>query len=139
VFIALSVVQLIGWGADSAAVAGAAGVGGAVAASLLSARLVRGSGLYAQLGDIEIRPQFLRHVVDDLIAGLVVEGAVPAADREGIQSRLATLRKGDPVSYCLITDYGKATAGTASIKGVRTKAKSDGRLLFTIRMRRSRG
>jgi hypothetical protein len=135
VFVALSVAQLIGWGAYSGAVAGAAGGGGAAAGSLLFERLRKVSGLYAQLADLEIQPKFLRHVVE-LFGGLVVEGMAPEADREVWLSKLATLRKGDSISYNLITDRGRAISGNAVVKRVTTKVKSDGRLLFAITMRR---
>jgi hypothetical protein len=135
VFVALSVAQLIGWGAYPGVVAGVAGGAGAAAGSLLFARLSRVSGLYARLADLEIQPQFLRHVVE-LFRGLVVEGMASEADREVWLSRLATLRKGDSISYSLITDRGRAISGNAVVKGVTTKVKSDGRLLFAVKMRR---
>ena len=138
VFIALSIVQLVGWGAYAAGVAGGTGGGAAVAGSLLFARLGKVSGLYAQLADLEIQPQFLRHVVE-WFGGLVVEGTASEADREVWVSRLATLRKGDPISYNLITDRGRAISGNAVVKGVTTKVKSDGRLLFSVTMRREWG
>ncbi|MGD0477552.1 MAG: hypothetical protein ABSB29_05230 [Nitrososphaerales archaeon] len=135
VFIALSVAQLIGWGAYPAAVAGAAGGGGALAGSLLFARLSKVSGLYAQIAGFEIQPPYLTHVID-WFGGLVVEGAASEADREVWLSRLAIIRKGDPISYSLITDRGRAISGNAVVKGVTTKVKPDGRLLFAITMRR---
>jgi len=138
VFIALSVAQLIGWEAYSGAVAGAAGGGAGGALSLLFARLRKVSGLYAQLADFEIQPQFLRHIVE-WFGGLVVEGATSEADREVWLDRLATLRKGDSISCNLITDRGRAISGNAAVKRVTTKVKSDGRLLFAITMRRERG
>jgi hypothetical protein len=138
VFVALSVAQLIGWGAYSGLVAGAAGGGAGGAGSLLFARLRKVSGLYAQLADLEIQPQFLRHIVE-WFGGLAVEGAVSEADREIWLDRLATIREGDSIPYSLITDRGKAISGNALVKGVTTKVKPDGRLLFAITMRRERG
>jgi hypothetical protein len=138
VFIALSVAQLIGWGAYPGVVAGAAGGGAGMAGSLLFARLGKVTGLYAQLAELDIQPQFLRHVVE-WFGGLVVEGTASEADREAWLSRLATLRKGDSISYNLITDRGRAISGNAVVKGVTTKVKSDGRLLFAVTMRRKRG
>jgi len=137
VFIALTVAQLVGWEAYSGAVAGAAGGGAAGAGSLLFARLNKVSGLYAQLADLEIQPQFLRHIVE-WFGGLVVEGAASEADHEVWLERLATLRKGDSISYSLITDRGKAISGNAVVKGVTTKVKPDGRLFFAITMKRER-
>jgi hypothetical protein len=139
VFVALSVAQLIGWGAYPGVVAGAAGGGGAAAGSLLFAKLGRVSGLYARLADLDIQPQFLRHVVETWFGGLVVEGAVPEADRGKIQDGLAILRKGGSISYSLILDRGKAISGNAIVKGVTTKVKPDGRLFFTVTMRHERG
>lgn len=138
IFIVLSVVQLAGWVAYSGYAAGATGSVAAIAGSLLFLRSVNASGLYAQLGDLEIQSQFLRHVVDWL-GGLVIEGTASGPDRQVLQDKLATFRKGDAISYVLTTDGGKAIAGSALVKGVATKAKSDGRLLFTITMRRERG
>lgn len=136
VFIALSVAQLIGWGAYPAAVAGAAGGGGAVAGSLLFAKLSKVSGLYAQIAGFEIQPPYLTHVIDYWFGGLVVEGAASEADREVWLSRLGIIRKGDSISYSLITDRGRAISGNAVVKRVTTKMKPDGRLFFAITMRR---
>jgi hypothetical protein len=138
VFIALSIAQVIGWGAYPGVVAGVAGGGGAAAGSLLFARLGRVDGLYARLADLDIQSQFLRHVVE-WFGGLVVDGTASEADREVWLSRLATLRKGDSISYNLITDRGRAISGNAVVKGVTTKVKPDGRLFFTVTMRRERG
>jgi hypothetical protein len=135
VFIALSIAQLAGWVAYSGVIAGAAGGGAAGAGSLLFAKLSRVRGIYAQLADIEIQPQHLKYVVD-WFGGLIVEGAASGADREVLLSRLATLRKGDSIAYSLITSRGKAISGNAVVKGITTKVKPDGRLLFAVTMRR---
>jgi hypothetical protein len=107
--------------------------------SALFLRSGNAGGSHAQVAGFEIQPQLLKHVID-LFGGLVVvEGAATSMDRQVILERLTTLRKGETISYSLITDRGKAIAGSAVVKEVTTKVRSDGRLFFAITMRRGRG
>ena len=135
VFISLSVFQLSGLGSYPGFVAGAiAPVVGGVG-SVLFLKPKRGD-LHAGVAGFEIPALQLDHVIDHRLVGLIVEGTASDADRNKMQDRLSALKKGDTVSYNLTTDSGKAITGSASIRRVVTRAKSNGRLRFEIRMRR---
>ncbi len=134
-FMALSVVQLAGLGAYSGLVAGAV-AGGSTIAAILYMRPGVVRGLRAKVAASEIPPEHLRHVVTWL-SSIIIEGEVlTEPERRGILETVGTLRKGESVSYDLITDGGKAARGTASVKTIETRAKADGRLFFSIVMKR---
>ena len=135
VFISLSVSQLAGLGSYPGFVAGAVAPVAAGVGSVLFLKPRRGE-LHAEVAGIEIPAQQLDHVIDHRLIGLIVEGTALEADRNEMQDRLSALRKGDTVSYSLTTDNRKAITGSASIRTVMTRPKSNGRLRFSIRMRR---
>ena len=135
VFASLSVFQLAGLGDYPGFVAGAVAPMASVAASVLFLKPKKGS-LHAEVAGFEIPPQQLDHVIDHRLIGLIVEGTTSGADRNRMQDRLSALKKGDTVPYNLTTDNRKAITGSASIRRVVTRAKSNGRLRFEIRMRR---
>ncbi len=134
VFVSLSAFQLAGLGSYPGFVAGAVAPVASLVASVL---FLKPKGeLHAEISDFEIPSMQLDHVFDNWLIGLVVEGTASAVDRNEIQDRFAALRKGDTVSYNLITDNGKAITGSASIRRVVMRAKSGGRLRFELGMRR---
>ena len=135
VFASLSVFQLAGLGSCPGFVAGAvAPVAGGVG-SILFLRPKKGE-LHAEVAGLEIPARQLDHVIDHRLVGLIVEGTASEADRNEMRDRLSVLRKGDTVSYNLVTDNRKAVTGSASIRRVMTRPKSNGRLRFEIKMRR---
>lgn len=137
VFVSLSVFELAGLGSYPGIVAGAVAPVAAGVGSVLFLKPKRGE-LRAEVAGLEIPARQLDHVIDSWLLGLIVEGTASEAGRKESQDRLAALRKGDAVSYNLITDNGKAITGSASIRRVVIRAKSDGRLRFELRMRRIR-
>jgi hypothetical protein len=139
VFTFLGVLQLLGWETWAAGLAGAASAVAMIIGVNFVIRRWPTARLYAEIGGYAIQPQYLGHIIDWYwggLGGLVVEGAVSEVDRQEVQDKLAALRKGDKVSYSVIADNGKAIAGNAVVKGVVTKVKGDGKLRFTINMRR---
>jgi len=137
VFVSLGVFQLAGLGSYPGFVAGAVGATAGGVGSVLFLRPKRGE-LHAEVAGLEIPARQLDHVIDNWLLGLIVEGTTSEADRRESQDMLAALRKGDTVSYNLMTDNGKAITGGASIRRVVIRSKSDGRLRFELRMRRMR-
>ena len=136
-FVAFSVFQLAGLGDYPGFVAGAvAPIAGGVGSALFFKP--KKGALHAEVAGFQVPAQHLDHVIDHRLLGLVVEGTSLDADRNEMKDRLSALRKGDTVSYNLITDNGKAITGSASVRRVVTRAKSHGRLRFEIRMRRIR-
>ena len=129
--------QLAGLGEYMGFVAGAVAPVLSAAGSVLFFKPKKGS-LRAEVAGFRFPARRLDHVIDHRLVGLVVEGTASDADRSELQGRLSALRKGERVSYDLVTDGGKAVMGSASVRSVATREKSQGRLRFEIRMRRVR-